>query len=87
MSEATVYDYSTPVQRVLLQPKQMAGIGLMPAMLILVLTIILMAMVTPWCVIMGVVLYVLARRLCKNDPFMLSILFDRILQPNLWRAT
>lgn len=84
--EVTVYDFSTPIHRVLLEPNQMLGIGMIPAMLILVLTIILMNMVSIWCFPVGIVLFVVSRILCKKDPYMLTILFERIMQPSIWRA-
>lgn len=84
--EVTVYDFSTPIHRVLLEPNQMLGIGMVPAMLILVLTIILMNMVSIWCFPVGIVLFVVSRILCKKDPYMLTILFERIMQPSIWRA-
>ena len=85
--ELTVYDFSTPMHRVLLEPNQMLGIGVTPAMLILVLTIVLMNMVSVWCFPIGIILFVTARMLCKRDPFMLTILFDRLMQPSIWRAS
>ena len=66
--EVTVYDFSTPIHRVLLEPNQMLGIGMIPAMLILVLTIILMNMVSIWCFPVGIVLFIVSRILCKKDP-------------------
>ncbi len=84
--EVTVYDFSTPIHRVLLEPNQMLGIGMIPAMLILVLTIILMNMVSIWCFPVGIVLFIVSRILCKKDPYMLTILFERIMQPSIWRA-
>ena len=84
--EVTVYDFATPIHRVLLEPNQLLGIGVAPAMAILVLTIVLMNMVSPWCFPVGIVLFVVCRMLCKKDPFMLTILFSRLLQPSIWRA-
>ena len=84
--EVTVYDFSTPIHRVLLEPNQMLGIGMVPAMLILVLTIILMNMVSIWCFPVGIVLFIVSRILCKKDPYMLTILFERIMQLSIWRA-
>ena len=84
--EVTVYDFSTPIHRVLLEPNQMLGIGMIPAMLILVLTIILMNMVSIWCFPVGIVLFIVSRILSKKDPYMLTILFERIMQPSIWRA-
>lgn len=85
MNELTVYDYATKVHRVLMEPNLVGRIGLGPFMSILILTIVLMTMVSPWCIFIGLLLYLVARTLCKRDPYMLTILFDRIMQPNVWR--
>lgn len=84
--EVSLYDYSSPVHRVLLEPNQLMKIGVLPAMAILIITIILMNIVSFWCVLVGVVLYIGARLLCKNDPYMLTILFERLGQPSIWRC-
>lgn len=86
MEEFSVYDYSTPVHKVLLEPNLLMGIGVIPAMLILVLTIVLMNIVSIWCVIVGVFLFVAAKMVCKNDPYALTIIFDRLMVPDIWRA-
>ena len=86
MEEFSVYDYSTPVHKVLLEPNLLMGIGVIPAMLILVLTIVLMNIVSIWCVIVGVFLFVGAKMVCKNDPYALTVIFDRLMVPDIWRA-
>lgn len=86
MDEISVYDYSTPVHKVLLEPNLLLGIGIAPAMLILVLTIVLMNIVSIWCVIIGVFLFVAAKMVCKNDPYALTVIFDRLMVPDIWRA-
>jgi type IV secretion system protein VirB3 len=55
-------------------------------MLILVLTIVLMNVVSIWCVTIGVILYVAAKMICKNDPYALTVIFDRLMAPDIWRA-
>lgn len=85
--EVTVYDFATPIHRVLLEPNQMLGIGMIPAMFILVIMILLMNLVSVWTFPVGVVLFLVCRALCKKDPYMLTILFDRITQPSVWRAS
>lgn len=82
----SLYEYSTPVYRVLLEPNQLMKIGIMPAMFILVLTIVLMNIVSIWCAFVGFFLYVVARLLSKKDPFMLTIIFERLNHPSIWRA-
>ena len=84
--EVTLMDFSEPVHRVLLAPNQLLGIGLAPAMFILVLDIVLMNMVSIWCFPIGIVLYIICRMLCKKDPYMLTILIARLMQPSIWRA-
>lgn len=86
MEEVTVYDFAAPVHRVLLEPNQMLGIGMTPAVMILVLTIVLMNMVSVWCFPVGIILFIAARILCRKDPYMLTILFERLMQPSVWRA-
>ena len=86
MNDISVYYYSTPVHSVLLEPNLLLGIGIMPAMLILVLTIVLMNVVSIWCVTIGVILYVAAKMVCKNDPYALTVIFDRLMAPDIWRA-
>lgn len=86
MEQSSVYDYSEPIYRVLLEPNLFMGIGLMPFMFILIITIVLMNVVSAWCCIIGVLLLVVAKMLCKNDPQMLNILFDRLLLPRTWEA-
>ena len=86
MSDIT--DWSEPVQKVLFQTNQFMGVGLAPAMFILILTIVLMNMVSFWCFIIGVILFLIAKIITKNDDYALLILFDRILNhPSVWRAS
>lgn len=86
MEELSVYDYSTPVHKVLLEPNLLLGIGIVPAMLILVITIVLMNIVSIWCAIIGIFLFVGAKMVCKNDPYALTVIFERLLAPDIWRA-
>lgn len=86
MEEISVYDYSTPVHKVLLEPNLLLGIGLTPAMLIMVLTIVLMNIVGAWCAAIGIFLYAAARMVGRNDPYALTVLFDRLMAPDVWRA-
>lgn len=87
MEDINVYDYSTPVHKVLLEPNLLAGIGVIPAMLILVITIVLMNIVSIWCAIVGIFLFVAAKMVCKNDPYALTVIFDRLMVPDIWRAS
>lgn len=87
MEELSVYDYSSTVHKVLLEPNLIMGIGLGPAVAILILTIVLMNLVSIWCAAVGIFLYVGAKMACKNDPYALTIIFDRLILPDIWRAS
>lgn len=87
MEELSVYDYSSTVHRVLMEPNLMMGIGLGPAVAILILTIVLMNIVSIWCAVIGIFLYAGAKMVCKNDPYALTIIFDRLILPDIWRAS
>lgn len=86
MDGLSVFDYETPIYRVLLEPNVFMGIGLTPFVIIALITVILMFEVSMYCVIAGVVLVLIAKLLCKKDPQLLQILFDRLAVPDLWRA-
>lgn len=86
METTTVYDYAEPVHRVLMEPNVVMGIGIMPAVFLMVLTIVLMNTVSVWCLAIGIALYMVAKRICKKDPYMLQILFERLSFPDRWRV-
>lgn len=84
--ETTIYDYAEPVYRVLLSTDQLLGIGTIPVMAIVLITILLINLVSLWCFPVGVVLLAVAKFVCKKDPYMLTIIFNRIFLPSIWRA-
>jgi len=86
-NEVTVYDYASPVHRVLMEPNVIMGIGVVPIVAIMMLTIIMMTTVSVWSGVIGLVLYIVAKRLCKKDSFALEILFARILIPDFLEAS
>lgn len=81
----SIYDYGEPVYRVLLKPDVFMGIGLIPIVMIFIITLILCVFISIWCSIVGLTLIFVTKKLCKNDPLMLTIIFDRLLQADLWR--
>ena len=87
MEEDNLYNYAESVPRVLLQSNQLFGIGLIPAMLIVVLTIVLMNMVSIWCVSVGLILFIAAKIVTRKDKDMLKIVIERILHPSVWRCS
>ena len=86
MSEITVYDYESPVYRVLFENRLFMGIGLTAFTIIALLTVVLMVEISLYYIIAGVVLVIAAKLICRKDPMTLMILFDRLVTPDLWRA-
>ena len=86
MDDLSIFDFTTSVHRVLLVPNLLAGIGAVPAILILVITIILMNLISIWCAAAGILLFISGKMICKNDPYALTVIFDRLMVPDIWRA-
>ena len=70
-----------------MEPNVIMGIGVVPIVAIMMLTIIMMTTVSVWSGVIGLVLYIVAKRLCKKDSFALEILFARILIPDFLEAS
>lgn len=86
MEEDNVYNYAEPVYKAIQEPNILLGVGIGPAVGILVFTIVLVNLVNLWCSIVGVVLFLVVRKICKKDPHTLTILFEKILEPTRYWA-
>ncbi|MCM1322200.1 MAG: VirB3 family type IV secretion system protein [Bacteroides sp.] len=86
MEKDSVYNYSTPIHKSLIQDDVQFGIGLAPLCLIVIFTIILMRLVSIWCVLVGMVLVIIAKIATRKDPHFLESLFERILTSNIYRS-
>ncbi len=86
MEEDNIIYYSEPVYKAMQEPNLLLGIGLVPAMVILVLTIILINLINLWCGLIGVALFVVAKKISKKDPLQLNILSERLLEAERWYA-
>lgn len=85
MNDVSVYDFKTPFYQALLEPNVMMGVGLVPVMAILVLTVFMMNLISPFMIVFGIILFVIAKIVCKKDPYNLEILFERLLDFEVWR--
>ncbi|WP_178842038.1 VirB3 family type IV secretion system protein [uncultured Treponema sp.] len=86
MEEDSVLNYASPIHKSLIQDDVDFGIGVVPAVLIVILTIILMRLVSIWCMFAGVVLFCIAKIATKKDPHLLEILFERLLISAVYRS-
>ncbi len=86
MDKDSVLDYASPIHKSLIQDDVDFGIGVIPAVLIIVLTIILMRLVSIWCMFAGFSLFIIAKFATRNNPHFLEILFERLLTSNVYRS-
>ena len=86
MQTESVYNYSTSIHKSLIQDDAPLGIGVVPVVLIVIVTIILMRLVSIWCIFAGFILFFGARLLTKKDPHFLELLFDRLLTSDIYRS-
>lgn len=86
MEKDSVINYATPIHKSLLQNDVDLIIGVIPAVLIVILTIILMRLVNIWCIFAGFALFIGAKFATRKDPHFLESLFERLLTSNVYRS-
>ena len=75
-------DYSLPVHTSLMEKKQLLGIGQAAFYTILMLT----ALVSFYCIGIGIVAILICRRLCKNEPMLIEFLFENLMQQDVYEG-
>ena len=86
MENDSVLNYASPIHKSLIQDDVDFGIGVVPAVLIVILTIILMRLVSIWCMFAGFFLFIIAKLSPKKDPHFLESLFERLLISDVYRS-
>ena len=71
-------DFSAPVHVSLMEKNVMFGIGTTVFCVIMMVTVVLMAMVGAPCVLLGVVLLLVCRQVCKKDKMTLEFMFQNM---------
>ncbi|UTC53920.1 VirB3 family type IV secretion system protein [Treponema sp. OMZ 803] len=79
-----ISDYSIPIHRSLIQVDMLFGIGTKAAILLLIVTVVIIQITGAWFLIVSAALFFLMRLLAKNDPYLLDILFDSVLQQDIY---
>lgn len=79
-----ISDYAIPVHRSLIQVDMLFGIGTKAAILLLIVTVVMIQITGAWFLIVSAALFFLMRILAKNDPYLLDILFDSVLQQDIY---
>ena len=86
MEKDSVLNYASPIHKSLLQDDVDFGIGVIPATVIVVVTIILMRLVSIYCMFAGFALFIGAKFATRKDPHFLEELFERLLTSNVYRS-
>lgn len=79
-------DYSLPVHTSLMEKKQLLGIGPSAFYTILFITTILTALVSFYCIGIGIVAVLICRRLCKKEPMLIEFLFENLMQQDIYEG-
>ena len=79
-------DYSIPVHTSLMEERQLLGIGEKAFYCMLFFTLILSALVSFYCIGIGIIAVLICRRLCKNEPFFIDFLFENLMQQDVYEG-
>lgn len=82
--EDSLLDYQLPVYTSLMEKHVFFGIGETAFYLIAILTIILMSLLSIYCIIIGVLAIFVCKIICKNEPQLLEFLFQNLLQSKIY---
>lgn len=86
MEKDSVLNYAIPIHKSLLQDDVDFGIGVIPAVIIVVITIILMRLVSIYCMFAGFAIFIGAKFAIRKDPHFLEELFERLLTSEVYRS-
>lgn len=75
---------TVPVYSSLLYKPRMFGIGQNAFYGIVCLTVVLMSMVHPLCLLLGVLLLAICKTLCKKEPFLIDFLIENLSQSDYY---
>jgi type IV secretory pathway TrbD component len=79
-------EYTVPVHKALQEPDVVFGIGSTALITIITVTVVLSSTVSIWCVLLGLIALIVTRQLCHSDPYLVDILFDNLLQPDMYKG-
>jgi type IV secretory pathway VirB3-like protein len=79
-------NYSFPVHVSLMEKSVMFGVGTTVFCVIMMVTVVLMAMVSASCVLLGVVMLLVCRQVCKKDNLTLEFMFQNLGVQDVYRG-
>lgn len=82
--EDSLLNYQIPVYTSLMEKHVFFGIGETAFYLIAVITIILMSLLSIYCVLFGVVAVFICKQICRKEQMFLEFMFQSMLQSKLY---
>ncbi|MFI3257027.1 MAG: VirB3 family type IV secretion system protein [Spirochaetales bacterium] len=79
-------DYSRPVYVSLCEPVQFMGIGENAFMLIALVSVVLASSISWYLLTLGIIALIVARKLCKKEPFLIDFLIENINQTDFYKG-
>lgn len=76
-------DYSIPVHKSLMEPDQLLGIDKSMLLLIVVVTILVMYLISPWAFVIAPALWLPVRLVTKTDPHLFPIIMESLFDPDV----
>lgn len=85
-TEETVIDYAIPVHKSLMEHHAFFGVGETAFYIIVGITLMLVTMLSLWCVLVGIAALFVCRLLCKDEPMLLDFLFENLFIQGFYRG-
>lgn len=70
--------HAIPIHKSLMEPDLVFGVGSTALLLILSTTILLSVLGSLWFILVGIVVIIIFRQVCKSDPCLTEILLDTL---------
>ncbi len=85
-TEENLMDYAAPVHKSLMAHHSFFGVGETAFYIIAGITLMLVTMLSLWCVIIGIVAFFICRLICKDEPLLLDFLIENLFIQNFYRG-
>lgn len=84
MEEDSPSDYAHPVHQSLMDIPQLFGVGEKAFYAIVMVTVLLCALISFWCLGVGLVALLVCKRLCRNEPMLLEFMIQNMQQSDIY---
>ena len=86
MEEESITNYALPVHKSLMEKHLLFGVGETIFYAILIVTVILVCLVSPYCAIIGIAAFFICRLLCKKEPQFMEFILQNMSVQDVYRG-